>query len=178
MSEEALRQYKEQIADASAAAYVERNGRKCPVCGQGVEKNEGCNKMTCACGAYFCWKCGQKLEGDGYSHYRNVNGEPGTSTCQLFDLDAIEAWERDMAALRVDGRDMAALRVDGRAPRAPRAADVISCIRCKAQNVAFDRNNHVRCWACNSSFCAACRRVVLKTSEHYAPSAPCKQHRK
>jgi E3 ubiquitin-protein ligase RNF14 len=171
MSEEALRQYKEQIADASAAAYVERNGRKCPVCGQGVEKNEGCNKMTCACGAYFCWKCGQKLEGDGYSHYRNVNGEPGTSTCQLFDLDAIEAWERDMAALRVDGRAP-------RAPRAPRAADVISCIRCKAQNVAFDRNNHVRCWACNSSFCAACRRVVLKTSEHYAPSAPCKQHRK
>ena len=48
-----------------------------------------------------------KLSGDGYSHYRNVNGEPGVSTCQLFDLDAVQAWENEMAALQLGRRGAA-----------------------------------------------------------------------
>lgn len=169
MSDEALRKYREEIADASAAAYVARNGKTCPSCRQAIEKNEGCNKMTCACGTYFCWTCGKKLLGDGYSHYRNVNGEPGTSSCQLFDLDAVAAWENEMAALNLQRQGR------GNAPR-ERAADIAVCVRCKAANATFDRNNHVRCWACNSSFCAACRNLVTKTSEHYGPGK-CKQHK-
>ena len=53
-----------------------------------------------------------------------------------------------------------------------------SAARCvgKAANARFDGNNHVRCWSRNTSFCAACRRVVGKTSEHYGPGKPCKQH--
>lgn len=172
MSEEALRKFREEMADASAAAYVARNGRTCPDCRQGIEKNEGCNKMTCTCGCFICWTCGKKLTGDGYSHYRNVNGEPGTSACQLFDLDAVQAWENEMAALQL-GRRAAG---GGGERRRDRAADVVSCVRCKAANARFDRNNHVRCWSCNTSFCAACRSVVAKTSEHYGPGKPCKQH--
>jgi len=169
MSDDALRKYREEIADASAAAYVARNGKTCPSCRQAIEKNEGCNKMTCSCGAYFCWTCGKRLLGDGYSHYRNVNGEPGTSACQLFDLDAVAAWENEMAALNLQRQGR------GNAQR-ERAADIAVCVRCKAANVMFDRNNHVRCWACNSSFCAACRNLVAKTSEHYGPGKPCRQH--
>ena len=169
MSEEALRTFREEMADASAAAYVARNGRTCPDCRQGIEKTEGCNKMTCTCGCFMCWTCGAKLSGDGYSHYRNVNGEPGVSACQLFDLDAVQAWENEMAALQLGRRG-------GGERRRERAADVVRCVRCKAANARFDGNNHVRCWSCNTSFCAACRRVVGKTSEHYGPGKPCKQH--
>ena len=33
------------------------NGRKCPVCLEPIEKNGGCQMMTCICGHMFCWKC-------------------------------------------------------------------------------------------------------------------------
>ncbi len=34
----------------------------------GVEKVEGCNKMTCGyCGAFFCWACSAVIS--GYDHF-------------------------------------------------------------------------------------------------------------
>ena len=30
-------------------------GKNCPTCGNYMEKNQGCNHMTCICGAHFCW---------------------------------------------------------------------------------------------------------------------------
>lgn len=174
MSAEALRKYREDLADAAAQAYVTQKGRLCPTCGAGVVKNEGCNKMTCACGSYFCWLCGDKLSGDGYAHFRNVDGEEGTSACRLFDLEEIERFEREMANMHLNG----GRRVNyGDAGPRGRPADIVQCIRCKAANGRFDNNNHVTCWACQTSFCAACRAVVPRGSNHYGPGAgKCKQH--
>lgn len=31
--------------------------KSCPKCGKPVEKNGGCNHITCPCGAHFCWMC-------------------------------------------------------------------------------------------------------------------------
>jgi len=170
MSAEALRQYRENLADAMASAYVAEKGKLCPTCGAGVIKNEGCNKMTCACGSYFCWLCGAKLSGDGYAHFRNVDGEPGASACRLFDIEEIERFENEMANMRLQN----GFGDDG-APRG-RAADIVRCIRCKAANARFDNNNHVRCWSCRTSFCAACRSVVPRGSDHYGAGSKCKQH--
>ncbi|XP_067943753.1 uncharacterized protein [Watersipora subatra] len=34
------------------------NRKKCPGCGFGIEKNEGCFRMSCTkCNAHFCWNC-------------------------------------------------------------------------------------------------------------------------
>ena len=174
MSAEALRKYREDLADAAAQAYVTQKGRLCPTCGAGVVKNEGCNKMTCACGSYFCWLCGDKLSGDGYAHFRNVDGEEGTSACRLFDLEEIERFEREMANMHLNGGR--GVNYGDAGPRG-RAADIVQCIRCKAANGRFDNNNHVTCWACQTSFCAACRAVVPRGSNHYGPGAgKCKQH--
>lgn len=40
---------------------VRRNGYKCcPKCHRWIEKNGGCNGMTCVCGTTFCYLCGQQ----------------------------------------------------------------------------------------------------------------------
>ncbi|KIM39596.1 hypothetical protein M413DRAFT_415587 [Hebeloma cylindrosporum] len=31
--------------------------KRCPTCRAMIEKTEGCNHMTCRCGAHICWKC-------------------------------------------------------------------------------------------------------------------------
>jgi len=31
--------------------------KSCPQCNNGVEKDEGCNHITCRCGSHWCWKC-------------------------------------------------------------------------------------------------------------------------
>ena len=35
------------------------NSKMCPKCGNVVERTEGCDNMICACGAYWCYSCGQ-----------------------------------------------------------------------------------------------------------------------
>mmetsp|Transcript_14611 Transcript_14611/g.25717 ORF Transcript_14611/g.25717 Transcript_14611/m.25717 type:complete len:253 (+) Transcript_14611:338-1096(+) len=42
------------------AAKNWQRARKCPSCNAWIEKNEGCNHMTCKCGHEFLWCCGTK----------------------------------------------------------------------------------------------------------------------
>ncbi|EDR13870.1 uncharacterized protein LACBIDRAFT_304985 [Laccaria bicolor S238N-H82] len=38
--------------------WAAMNGvKKCPTCGVWLEKTEGCNHMSCKCGAHICWRC-------------------------------------------------------------------------------------------------------------------------
>jgi hypothetical protein len=43
------------ITDPNAKYIVQ--GRNCISCNEFIEKNGGCNHMTCRCGAEFCWLC-------------------------------------------------------------------------------------------------------------------------
>ena len=36
-----------------------------------IEKNEGCNHMTCRCGYEFCWLCKKDWKVTGYGHTCN-----------------------------------------------------------------------------------------------------------
>lgn len=51
------------------------NTMKCPKCLVNVEKNEGCDHMSCKCGSHFCWKCGQEYGVTIiYNHINICNG--------------------------------------------------------------------------------------------------------
>lgn len=44
--------------DKANKEYFERNTKPCPKCNKRIEKNEGCNHMTCTqCKHHFCWLC-------------------------------------------------------------------------------------------------------------------------
>ncbi|KER26675.1 hypothetical protein T265_06111 [Opisthorchis viverrini] len=53
--------------------YVDEHCKYCPGCWSPVEKDSGCNKMTCPyCRTRYCWLCLQILHGkDPYDHFRS-----------------------------------------------------------------------------------------------------------
>ncbi|KZP26858.1 hypothetical protein FIBSPDRAFT_781676 [Athelia psychrophila] len=49
--------------------------KKCPQCAVWIEKTEGCNHMTCKCGAHICWVCmGIFNAGSVYAHMDTAHG--------------------------------------------------------------------------------------------------------
>ena len=56
--------------------YVKDNAKQCPHCNAPIEKNEGCNKITCwRCSTNFCWLCGEQIRASNpYAHFNVVGG--------------------------------------------------------------------------------------------------------
>lgn len=50
--------------DAFQELYQKNDWRTCPVCLSTIEKNDGCNRITCVCTTQFCWLCNQVLDPD------------------------------------------------------------------------------------------------------------------
>jgi len=50
--------------------WIKERTKPCPRCKAPVEKNEGCNHMTCKCGHHFCWQCLVRFRG-GNDHPNN-----------------------------------------------------------------------------------------------------------
>lgn len=49
---------------SATAQWLKQNTKPCPKCNTAIEKNEGCNHMTCSkCRYEFCWKCLKKYTG-------------------------------------------------------------------------------------------------------------------
>ena len=56
------KQLEHMATSLASEDYLKDNARHCPHCNAPIEKNEGCNKITCwRCGTNFCWLCGAKL---------------------------------------------------------------------------------------------------------------------
>ena len=57
--------------------YFKANAKSCPKCSTPIEKNAGCNHMTCfVCRTHFCWLCLQTTENETkmYDHLRSSHG--------------------------------------------------------------------------------------------------------
>ncbi|KAK0210984.1 hypothetical protein DFS33DRAFT_343195 [Desarmillaria ectypa] len=53
----------------------QRGIKKCPTCSRFLEKTEGCNHMTCPCGAHICWRCMGVFDANQiYDHMNTAHG--------------------------------------------------------------------------------------------------------
>ena len=66
------------VGNAELRNYIRSNNvGKCPHCGFGTEKIDGCNQMTCSkCRNQWCWICGGKYR-NGHFSEANLFGCPG-----------------------------------------------------------------------------------------------------
>lgn len=65
--------------ESETANWILANTKSCPKCNSRIEKNQGCNHMTCQCCRFeFCWICMQ----DWHDHGANTGGY---YKCNKFD---------------------------------------------------------------------------------------------
>ncbi|XP_062090525.1 probable E3 ubiquitin-protein ligase ARI1 [Humulus lupulus] len=74
--------------DSETVNWITVNTKHCPKCHKLVEKNGGCNLVSCICGQPFCWLCG---EATGRSHtYTTIAGH----SCGRYKEETKEKTER------------------------------------------------------------------------------------
>lgn len=64
--------------DSQNAQWIMVNTKPCPECNRSIEKNQGCNHMTCTapCFVEFCWYClGPYRKGCRGNSFSYVNGK-------------------------------------------------------------------------------------------------------
>eukprot|EP01061_Rhynchopus_euleeides_P029636 TRINITY_DN487_c1_g2_i1.p1 TRINITY_DN487_c1_g2~~TRINITY_DN487_c1_g2_i1.p1 ORF type:complete len:2320 (+),score=491.29 TRINITY_DN487_c1_g2_i1:121-7080(+) len=68
-------QRRRRRTDEEASQRMVLNMKRCPKCRTPIEKNDGCNMMTCTCGCKFCWLCPNpvNLTKVGYEHFRDAS---------------------------------------------------------------------------------------------------------
>lgn len=57
------------IDPESLKFMMDNKFKMCPHCSKMIEKTDGCNHISCSCGAHFCYECGRKYD-SSRSHTR------------------------------------------------------------------------------------------------------------
>jgi E3 ubiquitin-protein ligase RNF14 len=95
--EELRRKYGKSVVDeVESAEWMLKHTKPCPNCSTSVEKNGGCNHITCRhCNFEWCWLCNCKYQP---GHYRKGSG----TGCEQFSQDFFD--ELDLTREEFDAR--------------------------------------------------------------------------
>ncbi|KAK9275243.1 hypothetical protein L1049_022505 [Liquidambar formosana] len=85
---------REMINELLSVKEILHDAKQCPSCKMAVSRIEGCNKMVCSCGQYFCYRCGKAI--DGYDHFKD-------GVCELFPQAMIQNWDVQVNARQLVG---------------------------------------------------------------------------
>jgi ariadne-1 len=82
---------KKNSSESENVKWLMANTKQCPACHKFIEKNQGCNHMTCrkeagGCGYEFCWICLGEWKPHGSSYYQ----------CNKFDASKTESNKEEM----------------------------------------------------------------------------------
>ncbi|KAI6096340.1 hypothetical protein EV401DRAFT_2083099 [Pisolithus croceorrhizus] len=93
-----VRQRQAEEEERQNNAWIAAQGqrvKRCPQCNVLIEKLEGCNHMTCKCGAHICWTCmGIFTSGTIYGHMREVHqGIHDNEPALLRGVDIMEQYQ-------------------------------------------------------------------------------------
>jgi hypothetical protein len=85
----------------AAQQLMDTTTKKCPGCEARIEKDEGCDHMSCRCGFQFCWECLVDWRRSGGAPREHVPGcihyRPPTPTFVADDLAGGNALDREVA---------------------------------------------------------------------------------
>ncbi|CAH1793750.1 unnamed protein product [Owenia fusiformis] len=147
---------------------LKKISKPCPKCKVPIQKNLGCSLIHCTnCGAKMCYICGKNISQKSYEHFGQ--------SCQLFTGDAYNI----VAAPPIQQHNERDLEIREQLQNDPDAQQRMKlCPKCKQRNLKEKRNNHIKCWQCNSNFCYMCKTVIQgKIVEHFMnPLNTCQQH--
>lgn len=151
-------------SEAVTIIYMKKSAVKCPHCKVLVEKDGGCNKMTCRCGKQFCWVCKNGIT--GYEHFQ-ANG------CNLMSVQA----QPDRIIRRPQAPDaLLWMQAQAELENPGNPTRDVQCIQCKQKNYKLHNNNHIKCWNCKTNMCFVCRnRIIGVITKHFNVSG-CPQH--
>ena len=84
--------------------WVRQNTKECPKCRVHIEKNQGCNHMTCRyCSHEFCWLCMRP--------YKTHQMATGRSICNQMDDIVVNALAKGGSSAKKDIEELKKIRL-------------------------------------------------------------------
>lgn len=82
------------VEESFSREWLSENCKSCPRCGTNIQKDDGCNKMTCtSCKQYFCWLCLTVVSKvNPYSHFNDPKSPCFNQLFQGVDIDEDAFW--------------------------------------------------------------------------------------